>query len=350
MSGGDSQVEVLLACFEGHQRAGKAHHSLTKKLEADGAKILDEVVLTVSAKGKARVYDPRRTVAGALTPALTWGLFGLIASGGSWVSLLVWAVIGGLCGGLYAYYTGHLATKGELARLGKQLSPDSSAVLAYLVGPNATSIRAAASTLQPSAASVATIGSDLSASVLAGGDTPDPHALLTMLLCRYPGQDTAKRVAAATSAKPRTDQPAVELLFNADKGGKYHVASPSAQAFVKSDVAGWGILGLLFGGAGGLFGALEKGVVTGIAWTLFGLLAGTLYGLWSGRAVSARRLDAVRSLRPPDTSMVLAWAEGSPSQDALGPWSAPGSQQLILGFNRTPKGAALQAEAIGAKS
>jgi hypothetical protein len=72
-----------------------------------------------------------------------------------------------------------------------------------------------------------------------------------------------------------------------------------------------------FGGNGGLFGALERGVVTGIGWAIFGLAAGALYGLWVGLGVSARRLSSIRPILPPDTSMVLAWAEGAPQERAV---------------------------------
>ena len=36
---------------------------------------------------------------------------------------MLWAVIGGLCGGLWAYYTEHIASKSELTRIGAQLAP-----------------------------------------------------------------------------------------------------------------------------------------------------------------------------------------------------------------------------------
>jgi hypothetical protein len=70
--------------------------------------ILGTSVLKVNAKHKASVHDPRRVLIGTLTPALTWGLLGLIGSG--WLGL-VWAVVGGICGGLYTYYALHHATK-----------------------------------------------------------------------------------------------------------------------------------------------------------------------------------------------------------------------------------------------
>jgi len=363
MSSEDPQLEVLLACFEGDKRAGKVHHPLTKQLKADGAKILDEVVFAVTAKGKVRAYDPRRTVAGTLTPALTWGVFGLLASGGSWWSLVFWGVIGGLCGGLYAYYSEHLFKKDEIARLGKQLAPNSSGVLAYLADIDATDLTSTIASFQPATASVATVGADLSATVMSAATSPaevpstagsvstNREVLLTMLLVRYAGADIAKRVDAEASTTSRTDRPALEteLLFHTDPDGRRHVASPTAGVLAtgKGSAVSWGTFGIVFGtiagigSSGGLFGALEQGVATAIVWALFGLVAGALFGLWSGRAISARRLAAVSSLMPPDTSMVLAWAEGALSQERVASWSRSGSQQLTMQFQAVPHGAVI---------
>jgi hypothetical protein len=212
---------------------------------------------------------------------------------------------------------------------------------------------------------VATISTDLSATVLKGrtlspagapaaaaGSFPaDRHTLLTMLMFRYAGTGTAKRVYTEASSKANGSHPAIEteLLLRTDPGGRRHVASPSVGAFVRSDVLGWAVLGLAvgliagFAGNGGLFGALEKGVVSGIVWGILGLVAGTMYGLWAGRSISARRLNSIRPILPPDpdTSMVLAWAVGAPQERAVTAWSAPGSGQVILRFESAPHGAVL---------
>jgi len=358
------QLEVLLACFEGHKQAAKAHHPLSEQIKADGAEILDETVLAVTPKGKARVYHPRRVVAGTLTPALTWGVFTLLAGGSGW-GVLIWAVLGAVCGGLYAYYTEHLASKDQLARLGKQLPPDSSMILAYAVGATSAKLAAAAAKFDPYPLSVATISMDLSATVVKGrtlspagapaaaaASVPaDRHTLRTLLMFRYAGSGAAKRVNAEASSKAHGSHPAIEteLLLRTDPGGRRHVASPrtGAWAFAKSDTVGWAVLGLAVGliagffGHGGLFGALEKGVVSGIVWGIFGLAAGTLYGLWAGRSLSARRLNSVRPILPPGTSMVVAWAAGTPQERAVTAWSAPGSEQVILRFESAPHGAVL---------
>ena len=92
--------------------------------------ILDQVVIAVNAKHTARVHDPRRTLAGSLTPALTWGIFGLLAGGLE--SLAVWAVLGAICGGLYAYLFEHRLTKDELGRIGGSLPANSSALVAWV--------------------------------------------------------------------------------------------------------------------------------------------------------------------------------------------------------------------------
>ena len=92
-------------------------------------------------------------------------------------------------------------------------------------------------------------------------------------------------------------------------------------AFSKSDAISWELLGVAWGlivglaaGDGRVIGSLESGLVIGILWGLFGLVAGALYSLWAGRGVSARRLKGLGTFVPPDTSQAVAWAEGSLSQ------------------------------------
>jgi hypothetical protein len=64
--------------------------------------------------------------------------------------------------------------------------------------------------------------------------------------------------------------------------------------------------------------------VTGIDWAVFGLVAGALYGLWAGRAVSARRLKGLRGLLVPGSSMLVAWADGPVRPDAMACSPDPG--------------------------
>ena len=113
---------MLLACFAGSDRAAEIRRRVDKQIRDDGDAILDEVVVRINAKHKVRVYDPRRTLAGTLTSAVTWGIFGLLAGGLR--GLGIWAILGAVCGGLYGYYAEHLLAKDELKRIGGRLPGD----------------------------------------------------------------------------------------------------------------------------------------------------------------------------------------------------------------------------------
>ena len=107
------------------------------------------------------------------------------------------------------------------------------------------------------------------------------------------------------------------------------------------DIVAWAGFGLVFGliagsgGGGDFFGVLESGIETAIAWGIFGTGAGSLYGLFAGRAISARRLAAVGPLLPPNSSMIVAWASGTRGPDAIDPWTVAGTEELVLEFVRS---------------
>jgi hypothetical protein len=360
-----AKVCLLLACFRGARGAAKVRRDLDRRITTSGGSVLDEVILRVDSRHRARVYDPRRVLAGALTSALTWGVFGLltggVASGG------VWAIIGVACGGLFAYYTEHLLTKDELRRIGRQLPGDSSAVAAFVRTSDGRQLLSSAAPSEPTEASVAAIGSDLSATVLAGaampvqsssappGGGPLPAhrgSALSMLLLRYPGDKAARRELARHQPAHHKDAQAVqtELIFEAPGAGRLKVSDPAqgAWAFAKSDLISWGLFGVVYGliiglvSNHGIFSAVTDTAAAGIICAVFGLAAGALYGLWAGRAVSARRLKSVRALLPPGTSTVLAWSETDLTQQAVDDWSGPGSERLIVRFNPVGDGVLLE--------
>ena len=94
----------------------------------------------------------------------------------------------------------------------------------------------------------------------------------------------------------------------------------------------------------GVLGALESGLLIGILWGIFGAFAGALYGMWAGRGVSARRLKGLGAFVPPDSSLAVAWVEGSISPAANERWAPTASQWLILRFNPVGHGAVLESE------
>ena len=360
-----TELCILLACFAGRSQAAKTRRHLDKSIVQSGDAILDQVVVKISSKHRALVYDPRRTLAGSLTPALTWGIFGLLAEGPR--GMVVWAVLGAVCGGLYAYYFEHLLAKDELRRIGGRLPGDSSALVAFVRGPDPRRILSSAAALQPVTVSVAAVTADLSGqayvraapsdagSAIPAGAEPnaDQQTELSMLLVRYVGEHAARQ-ALATSGSSATRQghnePQVELVIEANAHGRRRVVNPStgSAAFAKSDAISWGLFGLVWGlivgftGNGGVLGSIESGLVTGILWSRFGVVAGALYGLWAGRGVSARRLKGLGTFVPPATSLVVAWAEGTPEPGTVERWAGPGTRRLALRFIAVGQGAVLK--------
>lgn len=359
-----SGVCMLLACFGGVNSAGRARRKLAERITRAGDAVLDEVVLRVDARQRARVYDPRRVMGGTLTSALTWGVFGLltggVASGG------LWAIIGAVCGGLYAYFAEHLLSKDELRRIGRHLPGDSSAIAAFISGEDPRRVLAAAAPSDPAQASVAAIAPDLSARVLAGSAMPvdsssappggravpsGTETVLSMLLLRYRGERTARsEVDRNRPAHPGDPQPVhTELIFEAPEHRRLRVSDPAqgAWAFAKSDLISWGLFGVVYGlivglvGNHGIFSAVKDTAAAGVVCAVFGLAAGALYGLWAGRAISARRMKRIRPLMPRGTSTVLAWSEDL-TKDIVGHWAEPGSERLIVRFNPVDDGVLLE--------
>jgi uncharacterized membrane protein len=363
--GGGVQVAVLLECFSGRNSAGKARHDLDAQLKSRGDALLDSVVVQVNGKHRTSLHDPRRVVQGTLTAALTWGLFGLVAGGLD--GLAIWAILGAICGALWAYYTEHLFRKDELARIGARLPANSSALLTVAETTDPRGLLAAVAAHRPGTASVAGIGDDLTARVFAGVSDPvelpsrpgaaaittSETAPTSMILLRYPDPATAAQVAARVDPKKETSvgPVQVEMVIRVDRDGRRHVADPSqgVKAWAKADVMSWGLFGVAVGalagafGGGGVHSLVDNAVVTGIGWAVFGLVAGALYGLWAGRAVSARRLKGLSGLLPRGSSMLVAWADGPVLPDTIDKLTRSGAHRLILRFNPVEGGAVLAA-------
>jgi hypothetical protein len=354
------QLGILLACFSERKSAGKARHPLEEKLRSEGDVVLDTTELQVNAKHKASVHDLTRFWRGTAVVTLTWGLFGLAANG--WKGLLIWAVIGAVCGAGFTYYSLHHVTKAELANIGTHLPANSSALITFAETSDPRRLLAASAGHQTSAATAALVSRDLDATVFAGANNPievshssgshalpgNETALMSMIVLRYPDVDAAKKTAARL-AKAKSDgaNAQVELIIRVDPNGHRHVTDPKfgPKAWAKSDVVSWGLFGVVVGAIAGAFGGgIFKGAVaTGIGWAVFGLFAGALYGLWAGRATTARRLKGIGPILAPGSSMLLAWAEGPVTRGAIDRLAGANAQRLVLLFNPTDGGAVLEA-------
>jgi len=354
------QLGILLACFGDRKAAGDARRPLEEKLRSDGDVVLDTTELQVNAEHKASVHDLSRLWKGTAVVTLTWGLFGLAANG--WKGLVIWAVVGAVCGAGFTYYSLHHVTKAELASIGTHMPANSSALITFVETSDPRRLLAATAGHQTSAATAALISPDLDATVFAGADNPtevshssgsqllaaNETALMSMIVLRYPDVDTAKQAAARVAkAKSNGADAQVELLIKVDPNGHRHVTDPKfgPKAWAKSDIVSWGLFGVVVGAIAGAFGGgIFKGaVVTGIGWALFGLFAGALYGLWAGRATTARRLKGIGPILAPGSSMLLAWAEGPVKRETIEMLAAANAKRLVLLFNPTDGGAVLEA-------
>ena len=76
-------------------------------------------------------------------------------------------------------------------------------------------------------------------------------------------------------------------------------------------------------------------------WAIFGLVAGALYGLWAGRGVSARRLKGVGPLLPPDSSVLVAWADSAAEAPTIESLATPNTETLALRLSAVDKGTIL---------
>jgi hypothetical protein len=391
--GGSSELTVLIACFSGRKAAGRNRRSLALALRSTGAVLLDTTVIDVDEQHAARTHNPRRVLAGTLTPLLTWGLCGLLTGG--WAGAIFWGLLGALSGGLYTYFKVRLATKAQLEYLGSQLPPDSSALLVFTEARDPEAQLTAAGRLAPSVASVVSIHDDLTGTVrhwagdaraVAHGTTePSPAAsktLVNMILTRYPQPATARQVAdklqarmtdevkqlkVATAAAKRAGaealkeletnvaaeeaagaEPEVELVIRTDRSGKRRAYDPNLgpMAVGRGDISGWAgfgvVCGVIVGWIGnGFWGSVEVGIIAGVVCGVFGFFAGMLYGLWAGRSASARRLRPVAPLLTPGTSMIFAWAGGGLGPEGLAELSTADSSQLVVRFDAVPGGLTL---------
>jgi hypothetical protein len=352
------QLGILLACFGDRKAAGKARHPLESKLRSDGDVILDTTELQVNAKHKASVHDLSRLWKGTAVVTLTWGLFGLAANG--WKGLVIWAVVGAVCGAAFTYYSVHHVTKAELASIGTHMPADSSALLTFAETSDPRRLLAATAGHQTSAASAALVSPDLDATVFAGAENPievsqssgsqtpaaNKTSVVSMIVLRYPDVDTAKRTAARVAkAKSNGADAQIELVIKVDPNGHRHVTDPKfgPWAWAKSDIVSWGLFGVVVGAIAGAFGGgIFKGaVVTGIGWALFGLFAGALYGLWAGRSTTARRLKGIGPILAPGSSMLLAWAQGPVKQETLDSLATANAKRLVLLFSPIEGGGAV---------
>jgi uncharacterized membrane protein len=94
-----------------------------------GYKVRVWAVVEVDDKGKTHVHEPGHGGWGTGLGAVTGGVLGLI---GGPAGLLIWTVAGGVIGGIAGKHVGRAIPEEDLKKLGEQMQPNTSAVLALL--------------------------------------------------------------------------------------------------------------------------------------------------------------------------------------------------------------------------
>src|SRR5919199_1786485 len=84
----------------------------------------------------AKAMDEKKQRRGARCPPGPTAAFGAAAHRLRRAGMVASAVIGAICGGVFAYRDVHHATKSQLARLGKAVPANSSALLTFADAPD----------------------------------------------------------------------------------------------------------------------------------------------------------------------------------------------------------------------
>ena len=128
---------IVAFVFNDPKKARAVYDELkASKAEAkeQGYKIVANAVVEVDDKGKAHIHEGGHGTWGAAGGVAVGGFLGLI---GGPVGLLAWAVAGGVIGGFTGKIGGRAIPKADLEKLGAQMKPNTSAILAIIEDKNA---------------------------------------------------------------------------------------------------------------------------------------------------------------------------------------------------------------------
>ena len=126
----DSAVYQILAfCFADQKTAGEVDKELTREQWDQGYAVLAHAVVEVDDKGKTHVHEPGHGVLVGTVGAAAGGLLALI---GGPAGVLGWAVAGGAIGGAIGHYFGRAIPVDDLKKLGEQMDPNTSAIVALV--------------------------------------------------------------------------------------------------------------------------------------------------------------------------------------------------------------------------
>jgi uncharacterized membrane protein len=120
---------ILAFCFADPKTARQVDKDLKRNQWAEGYAVLAHAVVEVDDKGKVHVHEPGHGVLTGTLGAATGGVLALI---GGPAGVLAWAVAGGAIGGAVGHYFGRAIPVDDLKKLGEQMEPNSSAIVALV--------------------------------------------------------------------------------------------------------------------------------------------------------------------------------------------------------------------------
>jgi uncharacterized membrane protein len=126
---GTRVYNIVLFAFDGQATADRIVKQVKSSAKLEGYTIIAEAVVEQDQKGKLHIHEPGRGGVGTAVGLATGSLLGLI---GGPAGLLVWAIGGGVLGGVAGKYLGRPIPKEDLERIGDALRPNSSAFLLLL--------------------------------------------------------------------------------------------------------------------------------------------------------------------------------------------------------------------------
>jgi uncharacterized membrane protein len=121
--------DIIAFVFADRDTALAVSNQIKAAAKPAGYKIIANAVVEVDEKGKAHVHEAGHGGWGAGIGAVSGGALALI---GGPAGLLVWAVAGGVIGGLIGKYMGRAIPADDLKQLAAQMQPNTSAILAMV--------------------------------------------------------------------------------------------------------------------------------------------------------------------------------------------------------------------------
>ncbi len=125
----NSVYNIVAFVFNDKNRALEVSQQIAAAAKPAGYQIIANAVVEVDSNGKPHVHEAGQGGKGTFAGAITGGLLSLIGGPGG---LLVYAIAGGVIGGLIGKHKGRAIPTEDMKQLAEGMLPDTSAILAIV--------------------------------------------------------------------------------------------------------------------------------------------------------------------------------------------------------------------------